>query len=99
PHEKNKAPHVFHWVIAGDRLTITDADKKIYAQRTVRADATREPKTLDIQEGDKGRTVRAIYKVEKQKLRVVIGNGKEYPKDLKSESGRLILIFERQKAE
>src|SRR5262245_37699096 len=99
PHAKAKLPDVFHWVIAGDRLTITDAHKKMHTQRTVRADSTREPKTLDIQEGEKGRTVRAIYKLEKEKLRVVIGDGKEYPKDLKSESGQLILVFERQKAE
>jgi uncharacterized protein (TIGR03067 family) len=100
PLTKTKDPSPnFRWVVVGTRLTITDAKKKAHAQRTIRADATKKPKTMEVQDGGKGRTVRAIYKLEKEKLTVVIGDGKTYPKDFKSEAGRLILTFERQKAE
>ena len=84
-----------------DALTIKEGD--LSAKATVKTDASKAPRTLDllIKDGDhKGETVKAIYEVKDGELRICHGAaGAERPAELASKegSGLLLLTLKRVK--
>jgi uncharacterized protein (TIGR03067 family) len=85
-------------IIKGGKLTMKLRDQEKSAD--LKIDPEHMPPTLDILPLDpdsKGKTFRAIYKLEKDELLIVVSERGERPKDFKAEGDAILLKLRREK--
>jgi uncharacterized protein (TIGR03067 family) len=88
-------------ILKGDRFTLKIGDT-VEAAGTGVVDATKKPRTVDLtlSEGsEKGQTMKAIYELKGDELRVCIAPpGKERPTEFSSKDGCMLLVTKRAKS-
>jgi RNA polymerase sigma factor (sigma-70 family) len=96
--EKPQQPSGGSWEFGAGGVKMSKSGGEVYRNSTYSVDASKEPKQIDISFGTAPKTLKGIYEVKGDTLRVCESlEPDERPKDFGGGPGRVVWVFERQK--